>query len=179
MDYIHLHRLLRYDLEHSQRAPIHWDLHDIPSSAHYCLSSIPLGATLAKDELIMSATVPAVNSLRIVCEVLPFDWPIVANNATGVTVEDVLHAIQDALQKRVGKHEWNVLSDKHQRRVSTVFDSRWQKSPDPVATRAAGVQRLDTLLKHDFFGGLTVIPAAEPTCVLTLACNRVQQLGSA
>lgn len=174
MDRIQLHRLLRYELAHSQRAPIDWDFHDPVTSACYRVPPIAQGITLLKEDFAMSATTPSLTSLRIICDVLPYDWPVVARNADGVTIKDVLLAIHDALEKQITMREWSNFADKQRKRITIVFDTRWRRAADPLATRAIGVERVDTLLHHTAFGGLTVIPATEPTCVLTLAvCKAV------
>ncbi|KAF8633150.1 hypothetical protein AX17_004651 [Amanita inopinata Kibby_2008] len=190
MDAFHLHHLLSYNSETSQCAPIYWDLHDIPSSARYVMHTHPLPTTeddeptrsahyvmpmyppLSVEDLDMTATVPSVSTLHVTCDVLPFNWPIIARNIAGVTVRDVLFAIYECLQRQMSIHEWNSLSPKQRNRINLVFDARWRLSSSPSMARSFGLLRVDCLLRHALFGGLTPIPADEPTCVLTL---RVQK----
>ncbi|KAF8635428.1 hypothetical protein AX15_000417 [Amanita polypyramis BW_CC] len=161
------HRLLRYDLEWSRRAPIDWDMRDKPTSARYHpLLFSP--TTLSLEDLAMPATSPRVVSLPIICDVLPCNSPIVARNFAGVTIHDVLLAVYDALQVEITKEEWNRFTRKQRDHIQVVRGGRLQRPEDPTDTRSADIKGIDILLHHTLFGGLTPIPAAEPACVLTL-----------
>jgi hypothetical protein len=168
METIRLHYLLRYHLEHSQRAPVHWDMHDPPTTARYHLPCMLPISTLSPEDLEMPATEPSVISLRIICDVVPYSALIVARNFAGVTIHDVLFAIYKTLQIQINPTEWSNLKPKQQSRIKRVFEGRLQRFEDPSAARSAGVKGIDTLLYHTLFGGLTPISAPEPTCVLTL-----------
>ncbi|KAK2461178.1 hypothetical protein APHAL10511_006705 [Amanita phalloides] len=125
-------------------------------------------STIHPEVLEMPATYPPVISLYIICDVTPYNSPIIARNFAGVTIHDVLFAIYNNLQIQILDTEWSNLSKKQQDRVKAVFYARVHRSPDPSVAQLAGVKGVDTLLCHTFFGGLTPIPAHEPTCVLTL-----------
>ncbi|KAF8724432.1 hypothetical protein AX14_008826 [Amanita brunnescens Koide BX004] len=168
METIRLHYLLRYHLEQNQRAPIHWDMHNPPTSARYHFPRMLPIAALSSEDLEMPATEPSVISLRIICDVYSYDSPIVARNFSGVTVHDVLFAIYKTLQIQINPTEWSDFRPKQQGRIKHVFEGRRQRLEDPSAASSASVKGIDTLLYHTLFGGLTPIPSPEPTCVLTL-----------
>ena len=170
MNTLRLHYLLRYHLEQSQRAPLHWDMHDPPTSARYHLPRTLPTAALSPEDLEMLATEPPVISLHIICDVLPCNSPIVARNFSGVTIHDVLFAIYNTLQVQINSAEWSALGKKQQDRVKRIFEGRIQRSDNSPAAHSAGVKLVDSLLYHILFAGLTPItfPASEPTCVLTL-----------
>ena len=166
------HRLLRYDLEYSRRAPIDWDIRDPPPSARYHPLLLSPTVLLSPEDLAMPATSPPVIAFTIICDVLPYNTPIVARNFAGVTIHDVLSAIHNALQDEITRQEWDNFTKKQQDRIQIFRDDRLRRFEDP-SDADKGIKAIDTLLRHSFFGGLTPIPGAEPACVLTL--RRVQE----
>ena len=174
MNTLRLHYLLRYHLEQSQRAPLHWDMHDPPTSARYHLPRTLPTAALSPEDLEMLATEPPVISLHIICDVLPCNSPIVARNFSGVTIHDVLFAIYNTLQVQINSVEWSALGKKQQDRVKRIFEGRIQRSDNSPAAHSAGVKLVGSLsrLYHILFAGLTPItitfPTSDPTYVLAL-----------
>ncbi|PFH49585.1 hypothetical protein AMATHDRAFT_147427 [Amanita thiersii Skay4041] len=168
-----LHHLLtysQYDLGNKHCSQLVWNLKLLPSEgAHYNAPTYP---RLSEEDLQLPATTPSVTSLHIICGLFPYEWPIIAYNIAGVTIQDVLTAIYECLHRQVSMREWSGICPKQRERIRLIFDARWRLSSDPAAAHSVGLLRLDSLLKHTMFGGLTAIPADEPTCVLTLRIPR-------
>jgi hypothetical protein len=165
-----LHPLLRYS-QHSVRGntcPLLWDLHDAPTYSIRHVSDPT--APLTHAELCQHATSPPAPSLYIDCGIFPEEWPIHAYNPCGVTIGDVLQAIYTCVQQQIRQEEWDGLCAKQRDRVNRVFDARWRLSVNPLRVRACGVLRIDCLLQHTWFAGLTVSIAHRNSlnCILTL-----------
>jgi len=164
-----LHPLLRYsqhNIVDSHCCSLLWDLHDTPTYSVRHVSGP--NALLTADELSQYATSPPVPSLHIKCGIFPADWPIQASNPQGVMIGDVLQAIHTCLQLQIRKDEWDSLCKKQRDRINRVFDSRWRVSIDPLRIRGHGVLRVDCLLQHIWFAGLSVSLVHGDSCILTL-----------
>jgi hypothetical protein len=164
-----LHRLLCYSQHNiigTHCCSLLWDFQEPPAYSVRHVSGS--NALLTDTELSEPATSPAVISLHIKCGIFPFDWPIHAYNPQGVTIRDVLHAIHACLQLQIRRDEWDSLCAKQRDRINRVFDTRWRVSADPPSVRTHGVLRVDCLLQHIWFAGLTVSLVQENSCILTL-----------
>lgn len=163
-----LHPLLRYS-QH-EIAPGHctsilWDLRESPVTArHVSYLDIAIGEA----ELSHYATSPPLPVLDITCDLFPVPWSIQAKNDQGVTVFEVLDAIFSVIGKQIWQAEWDDFSEKHQQRVNAAFGHRCALSADPALLRSQGVLRVDCLMHHTWFGGLTVSQEAENSCLLSL-----------
>lgn len=167
-----IHPLLVYsqhDVLPGHVTPLMWDLHEDPDGVH--LVENP-DEPLATDHLMEDATRPSVNTLTITCGVFPADWPIVIKQKLDINISDILRAIYDAVHRRISRDEWDELSQKEQTRITATFEERCSKSTDPMAARGNGVLRVDCLLQHTSFAGLSVSPDEEDTCILTLRRSR-------
>lgn len=164
-----LHPLLRYSQHNivpNHCCSLLWDMHEAPA---YCVRyTADPNALLTHADLSQYATSPPATSLHIICGIFPADWPIKAHNPHGVTIYDVLHAIHSCLQLQIRPDEWDSLCAKQRERINKVFDTRWRVSDDPLRIRAHGVLRVDCLLQHIRFGGLSVSVVHENSCILTL-----------
>jgi len=164
-----LHSLLRYsqhNIAGNHCCSLLWDLHETP--AYSVRHTSGPNASLVDAELSQHATLPPVTSLDIKCGIFPAEWPIHAYNPRGVTIRDVLQAIHTCLQLQIRQDEWDGLCAKQQDRVNRVFDARWRLSFDPQRVRARGVLRIDCLLQHIWFAGLTVSLVYGNSCILKL-----------
>jgi hypothetical protein len=174
MDPLTLHPLLRYSQHNivgSHCCSLVWDLHEAPTYSVRHVSDP--NALLEVAELSQFATSPPVTSLHIKCGIFPADWPMQACNSQGVTIRDVLQAIHTCLHLQIRQDEWDSLCKKQRDRINKVFDSRWRMSVDPLHVRAHGVLRVDCLLQHIWFAGLTVVSIVRGnSCILTLRCPR-------
>lgn len=172
LPHLAIHPLLVYsqhDVLPGHVTPLMWDLHEIPDGAH--LVENP-DEPLAPEQLMEDATRPSLNILTITCGVFPADWPIIIKQKLDISVSDVLRAIYAAVHRRISHEEWNELSPKEQVKITATFEERCNKSADPKATRDNGVLRIDCLLQHTSFAGLSVSPDEEDTCILTLRRSR-------
>ncbi|KAL0959889.1 hypothetical protein HGRIS_011557 [Hohenbuehelia grisea] len=164
-----LHALLRYsqhDLEGGHRCPITWDLRNIPSTSVRHITSPD--RTLSEFELSQHATAPPVTALHIICDLPPEDWPIIAQNENGVTVGNVLDAIHNVLKAQIKQPEWDRLPEKKQSLIGSIFDERWRNADDPRTTWSYGVLRVDCILRHTVFAGLTMAVGSADSCILSL-----------
>lgn len=154
-----LHPLLRYyqhnfapDSTPACTSAMFWDLRQSPTYArHTTDNQLPLSSS----DLFQFATTPPTTILYVTCGIFPNDWPMKVQNPGGITVRDVLEAIYAALQVQLRHAEWDSLSVKHQDRVNRIFDARWRVSVQPAESRAHGVLRIDCLLRHTWFAGLS------------------------
>ncbi|CAA7267285.1 unnamed protein product [Cyclocybe aegerita] len=165
---LYLHPLLGYsqhNITPGHCCPILWDLHEPPEAARRVLQ---LDKPLAPSELNQLATSPPVVELTITCDLFPGDWPIVVRRLQGVTVLDAFEAVHTALMRQIRQEEWEQLCPKQQARVEIVFNNRCKLSLDRDACRSRGVLRIDCLLYHVWFGGLSISPGLENTLILTL-----------
>ncbi|KAL0959887.1 hypothetical protein HGRIS_011555 [Hohenbuehelia grisea] len=164
-----LNEFLRYsqhDLPGGHRCRVLWDLRRRPSSsARSILASAHL---LSASELSQYATTPPVTTLHIICDLPPEDWPIVARNENGVTVGDVLDAIHGVFMVQLRRPEWDRLPVAKQRTIANMFDERWRTASDPPTTQARGVRRVDCILRHTVFAGLTMAVGSTDSCILSL-----------
>ncbi|EDR08206.1 ectomycorrhiza-regulated small secreted protein [Laccaria bicolor S238N-H82] len=168
MPIMNLHPLLCYSqhpVESNHCCAILWDLREAPVSIPHVSS---LDHFLPDAELTQHATSPPVTIFHVSCGFFPEEWSIEVRNPQGVTVLDVLKAIHSALQPQIHQHEWERLCKKHQDRVAAVFDARWRVSAEPEESRTHGVLRIDCLLHHTWFGGLSVSLEDENSCILSL-----------
>lgn len=172
MSVLTLHPLLRYsqhDVVPGHCCSIIWDLREAPIAVRHVTS---LGTPIDELEFSEHAITPPVSSLHIQCDILPEPWPIEASNPYGVTIRDVLQAIYVCLQKQLRHEEWDRMSEKHRGRISQIFDARWRVAVEPARVHDQGVLRVDCVLRHTWFGGLTVSPESGDSCILTLRCPR-------
>ncbi|KAF7360589.1 hypothetical protein MVEN_00790300 [Mycena venus] len=172
-----LHPLLQYSQharESGNTCPLIWDLRESPRTARHV--SAP-DRPLSEFELSQHATNPPVFSLRVTCGIFPEEsWAVEARNWLGVTVGNVLDAINSTLHTQITYPEWNKLCPKQQNRVNIVFDARWRRSVDAAQVRERGVLRSDCILQHVLFAGLSLAPSdpdnAEATTTYLLTLKR-------
>jgi len=163
----YLHQLLRYyqpDVAPGHCSAILWDLRESPESARRV---VHLDETISAAQLSQHATGPPIVILHITCDLFP-DWPIEVRRLEGITVQDILDAIYTMLQQQIRRREWDAFSDKHRARVEAVFDDRCKSAVDRDECRSRGVLRVDCLLHHTLFAGLSISPDLECACILTL-----------
>lgn len=159
-----------------------WNIRELPST-FLRLTSVP-GRNLTQTELAGPATRPPVTRLRIFCGIfldpdldLSSSWGIEARNQHGVTVKDVLTAIYEAFQEPYTHEEFNRLCAKTQTRVLEAYEARVQANADPSMTWGAGVRRADRLMKHSWFGGLSILFSSEDSPPTDLApCHLILSL---
>jgi len=168
MDSRQLHPLLQFpqhDVVPGYCCSILWDLRESPEAAlHVDNPDKPLSLC----DLSQLATAPPCHNLRITCDVLPETWPIEVRRPEGVTVGDVLHTIHSVLDRRIIQYEWDRICEKQRSRIGDVFDNRCMMAMQREESRANGVLRVDCLLLHTLFAGLSASPDEEDTFILTL-----------
>ena len=166
-----LHQYLHYS-QHQQPTepgvycPLVWDLRETPAGAARHVNK--LDRPLSTRRLNEPATYPPVTSLRITCDIFPEPWVIRATNVAGVTLLDVLNAIYTALHARLDTQTWNDLPTKKQQRVQAAFERRCRLALNPDSCFAQGRLRIDCLVNHTMFGGLSVSLETPQTCILSL-----------
>jgi len=167
-----LHCLLAFQPTSRQscqtRPELLWDLKDAPQLAAR-IASAP-HEPLPYANRIEFATSPPLPVLHITCGLFPFDWPIEVRNDNGVNVGDVLEAIYKSLRHGIAKEDWANTSETQRKRVAEAFYERSRRSADPRYEHSQGVRRVDWLLRHTVFVGLS--PAMDGTHTWSLTTKR-------
>ncbi|TDL22710.1 hypothetical protein BD410DRAFT_803144 [Rickenella mellea] len=117
------------------------------------------------------ATNPPTPYFRITCGTFPRDWFIdvkMSRNSHGVTVVDVLRAIDELLRVRITPREWDKATEKHRKGVLKEHNRRCKSSRDPEYERRGGVRRVDWLGDRTGFVGLSPSYEASHTWNLTM-----------
>lgn len=171
-----LHQYLHYSQHEQPTEPglycsLVWDLRETPAGAARHVKK--LDKPLSTRRLNEPATFPPVTSLQITCDIFPEPWVIKATNTAGVrgatvTLLDVLNAIYTALHVPLGTQAWNDLPTKKQQRVQAAFERRCRLALNPDSCFAQGMLRIDCLVNHTVFGGLSVSLEKPRTCILSL-----------
>ncbi|TDL20820.1 hypothetical protein BD410DRAFT_725144 [Rickenella mellea] len=165
---IALHAVLSFSPQSRQKGrtspPLIWDLRLPPSTARAASHTHHI---VPPYYLSQPATSPPTPYIRIVSGVFPFDWRIDVQNPYGVTVGDVLDGISRGLRRGVTQREWAQTSRTQKARVADAFYARTLQSADPRREHSQGVRRVDWLLKHTTFVGLTPSPEMPYTWTLT------------
>lgn len=168
MDSRLIHPLLQYsqhDLVPGTSSPIVWDLREPPECA---LHVDNLDKPLSPNTLSQPATNPPCLVLHITCDIFPEPWTIQVRRLETITVGDVLRTIHTVLNRRIIQAEWDRIAEKQQKRIGDVFDNRCKLSPQREECRANGVLRVDCLLYHTLFAGLSPSPDEDGSFILTL-----------
>ncbi|KAF8636977.1 hypothetical protein AX17_003124 [Amanita inopinata Kibby_2008] len=139
-------------LEFSHSPAVHYDLMDPPSSvtSHH----LRLSRALAEP-----ATNPPVQSMTLVSPHLPWSIKVSAHNGTYVTVSDVLGAMYNSLRTNITPSEHRLLPTRQdQERAASAYRQRYRRHRDPRthdAEKRAGMKRVDFLMGHSQFAGLS------------------------
>ncbi|KAJ4467234.1 ectomycorrhiza-regulated small secreted protein [Lentinula aciculospora] len=149
-----------------------WNIREAPST-FLRVDSVPI-RRLRSHELTTPATRPSVNHLRIRCGLFHDSetWFIEARNPLGVTVQDVLVAIYEAFKQPYSNEAFSTLCPKTQTLVLNAFHARVRATAESRTVWEAGIQRGDCLMRHSWFGGLSVPfergGDTENTCLLSV-----------
>ena len=113
-------------------------------------------------------------ALEITCDIFGENWPIKIRKAhpSIVTVGDVLDAIHVALDQPISLSEWNSFSDKQKHLISGAYGIRCEQAEDREAARRNGLFRIDCLMKHTWFAGLSVSLEKDFTCIMSIGRPR-------
>ncbi|TDL22711.1 hypothetical protein BD410DRAFT_722311 [Rickenella mellea] len=164
-----LHALLSFSPTSQQNSrtlpPLIWDLKHPPATARP--ASDPRHHVSPR-LFAQHATSPPTQFFRITSGLFPYSWHIDIQNPHGVTVGDVLEGIFKFLRRGVDKYEFANASRTQSARVAESFYARVQRSHDPRYEQSQGVRRIDWLLKHTMFVGLTPSLDAPHTWTLTM-----------
>ncbi|KAH7886908.1 hypothetical protein F5I97DRAFT_1075207 [Phlebopus sp. FC_14] len=129
---------------------IQWDVRFLPRR-----SARVAGEPITPHQLSQMATIPPVSRLRVISGLLSDNWPITVYNPEGVTVEDVLGAIHEALYAPLTISEWELMSPRKRARIEEIFYARCRASRDFERTRQGGVRRADCMITSTTFAGLS------------------------
>ena len=163
-----LHPLLMYSqhvIVPGNCAPILWDLRESPGSA---LHTDNPEKQLSPLELSQPATTPPSLDLYITCDIFPEPWPIEVHREEAITVGDVLDTIHSVINRRITQFEWDRLSEKQRARIGVKFDDRCKVSPQREECRANGVLRVDCILAHTLFAGLSASHDEDDSFIMSL-----------
>ena len=161
-----LNPILAHQLANS--TPLAWDMTSTAESARLLLPSSPPRLT---DTLVRQpATHPALASLSIVCDHLPWSITVLPNPravwaAPFVTVGDVLHTLYRTLRLGVTEPELETLEPALRERIRRAYIARYRRVAHPrdrEAEKAKYVKRVDFLCDRTFFLGLSPVPNGNP-----------------
>ena len=155
----------QHDITPGHCSSILWDLREPPGAARPVLN---LEEPLSVLDQAQLATSPPISILHITCDIFPEEWPIKVTRDEGVAVGDVLEAIHETLMQRISHDEWHRLSQKQRDRIKLVFDNRCSMAVNREECHSNGVLRVDCVVHHTWFAGLSVSPEHENTCILSL-----------
>ncbi|KAF5364831.1 hypothetical protein D9758_009362 [Tetrapyrgos nigripes] len=116
------------------------------------------------------ATRPAINSLRIVCDLIP-QWPINLSGKANyawvkdpttdqrvtkrpVTFLDIFDNIHQALQTPILHFDWGFVAENERDAISKAYQKRCKAAEKQQAERLKGVKRVDFLMGKVYFNGL-------------------------
>ncbi|KAF5314222.1 hypothetical protein D9758_018174 [Tetrapyrgos nigripes] len=114
------------------------------------------------------ATRPAINSLRITCDLIP-QWPINlsgnpnhvwidqrVNGVTNppVTLLDIFASIHRVLQTPILHSDWGNVAKNERYAISKAYQKRYKAAENPEEERLKGVKRIDFLKGKVYFNGL-------------------------
>jgi len=109
------------------------------------LSAIELGKPAA--DFVMT-------KMLITFEESPFSWEVDVKNSRGITCRDVFEAIYKSFNEQLTLEERRLVRDR--RAVEDAFRLRCKLAPGlPEVERTLGWKRVDILLHHTVFLGLT------------------------
>lgn len=151
--------------------PLDWDLTQPAESARPQLPHLPRIPSRLTDALVAEpATQPALPSLAIICDHLP--WTITVTptpnaswSAPYVTLGDVLHTLYRTLRFAATEPELNFLELALQDRVRDAYVRRYRRvehSREREAEKAKGIKRVDFLRDYRSFLGLSCVPGGLP-----------------
>ncbi|KAF8630282.1 hypothetical protein AX15_003016 [Amanita polypyramis BW_CC] len=158
----HLHVLL----QHSTSPIICYDFVDPPSA----ITSRRDG--LSNRALSEPATCPPMQSLTLISPHLPWRISVTARNGSFVTVFDVFDAVYRSLRMQAGESEFQLLPTRGDRdRASAAYQQRYRSIRDRRVydeEKRAGLRRIDFLMGHSKFRGLSRTDTGPTTWFLNL-----------
>ena len=156
----------------SKSSPLIWDLREPPHRARRAMHPQESPSPL---ELSQLATSPPLTTMNIVCDIFPESWPIEIRQTEYITLEDVLEAIYTTLGRKITRELYDSLKGVKRERVKAAYTQRCNMGADEQERelrKSRGVTRIDCLLDHTLFAGLSVYPGMDRTCILTLRKSR-------
>lgn len=142
----------------SPNAQLAWDMAQPSSTAYLFGTAPPLNSAL----LNQPATYPALPTLTLICDMLP--WSITVTPSAGrsalVTLGDVLHALYRTLRLPVSEVELSILPPDGQARVHAAYFARHKLIADERLRKeehAKGIKRVDFLMEFRRFAGLSMV----------------------
>lgn len=125
---------------------------------------------ISETELAEPATWPAMNHLRIECDLVP-QWPIIfelnpsyfggqlphpGTNIPPITLGDVLSKVHDHFNQSIAHVDWAQLSPQDETAIAKAYTTRCKALGSAEAIeRSRGVKRIDYALGKVWFRGLT------------------------
>ncbi|EJF55821.1 hypothetical protein DICSQDRAFT_113850 [Dichomitus squalens LYAD-421 SS1] len=163
---ISLHPILARQLGNA--TPLSWDMTEAAESARPRLPSA--SHHLTNTMVCEPATYPALSSLVVMCEHLPWAITVVPTPhalwaAPYVTVGDVLHTLYRTLRLGVTEYELDALEPATRDRIHRAYVSRYRRIAHPrdrETEKAKYVKRVDYLCDRTSFLGLSPVPNGNP-----------------
>ncbi|KAF4583620.1 hypothetical protein EYR38_002375 [Pleurotus pulmonarius] len=147
----------------------HPALHGPPPSVHYDCSYPPQTLAISNRRLspyFLSepATNPPVSLMFITSPHLPWTVKVNPSRFGVVTVSDVFQAVYASLRKNIYPSDFESLAHHDKKRVRKAYEERYRRlrsSREADQEKSQGVKRVDFLMGHSRFMGLTV--TSDPT----------------
>ncbi len=139
------------------RPNIRYDCRYSPS--HLSILSRHLSPRFASEP----ATYPPMTSMTISSPYLPWTFRVTPRHGV-ISVSDVLYAIYGGLRTDIHAQDFERMAREHQNGVRKAYENRYRRmrsSSDAASEKAKGVKRVDFLMGHTTFMGLT--STSDPT----------------
>ncbi|KAF8331092.1 uncharacterized protein EI90DRAFT_1061668 [Cantharellus anzutake] len=142
---------------------LYYDVRDYPSRASVLTGSQL--STLSSQLLRATVTNPPFARLKIVSKAFPWEIDVESNGpGEPITVEDVITAIHETLDKHIASSEWWIVTEETRNRVARQYEkncdaaasssSRHRGELEKPRHRSEGVRRVDWLLDQYIVKGL-------------------------
>lgn len=148
-------------------AALTWDLLDHPSTARSNYKFI------SHRVLSEPATFPSLPFMKITSPHLPWTIKVYASNGSFVSLEDALDSIYHSLRTNIKPAEFDSLPSSHDRRRATrAYEHRYRRqrsSSEYDKEKKGGMKRIDFLMGHTRFLGISNISGQTEECRLNIA----------
>lgn len=140
---------------------MYYDLRDYPTRA--LVSTSPNYSSLSANHLAASITNPETTTMKIISKLFPWEVDVVSDGSP-ITVDDLITAIHETLQKHITGSEWWIVTDDVRARVSeqyikncdatTLGTGRHKGEVEKPRAKSEGLRRVDWLLDAFVMKGL-------------------------
>jgi len=141
---------------------IYYDIRDDPSRA--MVETNPNRSVLSHMHLKSGVTQPNISSMKIISKLFPWEIDVSSGSPNvPVTVEDLINAVHETLQKHITNPEWWIVTQDVRDRVTKSYivnceapnvEKRGRRLVTKARNRKEGLRRIDWLLDNCVMKGL-------------------------